>query len=140
MHPIRVAVGALGAVALAALVAGALPCLPAGARAASDAASGPASAPALDPSALDRSCRACDDFYRFATGGCQRSHRIRAGHARWGAFDEASHQNVALMRNVVLAAESAVRARRETIASLRYCVVNVPAIACPVLMHGGCES
>jgi len=91
VHPIRLAVRAFGAIALVALFATSLPSLTAGAR----AAEGPASAnvPALDPSAIDPTCKACDDFYGFATGGWRKRTTIPAGHPSWGSFDELAQHN-----------------------------------------------
>jgi putative endopeptidase len=91
VHPTRLAVRALGAAALVALVATTLPSLTLGARAASGPAS--ANAPALDPTAVDPSCKACDDFYGFATGGWRKQTAIPAGHPSWGSFDELSQHN-----------------------------------------------
>ena len=91
MHPIRLAVRALGAAALTALVATSLPSLATGARAASGPAS--ANAPALDPTAIDPTCKACDDFYQFAVGGWRKKTTIPAGHPSWGSFDELAQHN-----------------------------------------------
>ena len=91
MHPIRLAVRALGAAALTALVATSLPSLAAGARAASGPAS--ANAPALDPTAVDPTCKPCDDFYQFAVGGWRKKTTIPAGHPSWGSFDELAQHN-----------------------------------------------
>ncbi len=91
MHPIRLAVRALGVAALTALVATSLPSLATGARAASGSAS--AGAPALDPTAIDPTCKACDDFYQFAVGGWRKKTTIPAGHPSWGSFDELAQHN-----------------------------------------------
>jgi hypothetical protein len=91
LHSIRFALRAAGCAALVALVAATLPSLATGAR----AAGGPSSlnAPALDASAIDPTCRACDDFYQFATGGWRKKTAIPAGHASWGSFDELAQHN-----------------------------------------------
>ncbi|MEA2721017.1 MAG: putative endopeptidase [Candidatus Eremiobacteraeota bacterium] len=99
MHPIRLAVRALGAAALTALVATTLPSLAAGARAASEPAS--ATAPALDPAAIDRTCKACDDFYQYATGGWRKSTSIPAGHPSWGSFDELAQRNREALHSIL---------------------------------------
>ncbi len=91
MHPIRLVVRAAGAAALTALVATTLPSLAAGAPAASGAAG--ASAAALDLSAIDPTCKACDDFYQFATGGWRKKTAIPAGHPSWGSVDELQQRN-----------------------------------------------
>ncbi len=91
----RLIVRALGAAALAALVATTLPQL--GAR----AASAPAAAPVLDPSNIDPTCKACDDFYQFATGGWQKRNPIPPGHASWGSLAALSDQNRAVLEAIL---------------------------------------
>jgi predicted metalloendopeptidase len=91
LHPIRLAVRALGAAALLALVATTLPFHAAGARAAGDPAA--VNVPALDPTAVDPTCKACDDFVGFATGGWRKKTAIPAGHPSWGSFDVLAQHN-----------------------------------------------
>ena len=95
MHPIRIAVRALGAAALSALVATSLPVLAARADAP------PATGPALDLANLDRTCRACDDFFQYATGGWQKSHTIPAGFAEYGAFGEVYEHNLSALHGIL---------------------------------------
>ncbi len=90
MNPLRLAVRALGALALTALVAAALPNVATSARAAGAPS---ANAPAIDPANLDPTCKACDDFYQFATGGWAKYASLPAGRARWGGFDELAQRN-----------------------------------------------
>jgi putative endopeptidase len=90
MHPARLAVRALGAAALTALVMTSLPNIAASARAAAPES---ATAPAIDPANLDPTCKACDDFYQFATGGWAKTATLPAGRARWGGFDERAQHN-----------------------------------------------
>ncbi len=97
VHPARLAVRALGAAALAALVAASLPSLATGARAASAA---PAAA-ALDRADIDPTCRPCDDFYQFATGGWSKTHSIPPGHPSWGSFDELAQHNVEALHAIL---------------------------------------
>jgi putative endopeptidase len=91
VHPIRLAVRALGAAAFCALVATSVPSLSSSAR----AAGGPVgtTAPALDPANIDPTCRACDDFYQYATGGWRKANTIPSGHPSWGSFDELQQHN-----------------------------------------------
>src|ERR1700676_1216622 len=64
VHPIRFVLRAFGAVALSTLVVTSLPHV-----AVEAAPAGPAAnAAVLDPGDLDPTCKACDDFYQFATG------------------------------------------------------------------------
>jgi putative endopeptidase len=71
-----------------ALIAISMPSLSAGAR-----ALGGSAMLALDPADIDPTCKACDDFYAFATGGWRKTHAIPAGHASWGGFDELAQRN-----------------------------------------------
>jgi len=41
----------------------------------------------IDRSMLDPSCKPCDDFWRYATGGWNDAHPIPADRARWGTFN-----------------------------------------------------
>jgi predicted metalloendopeptidase len=83
VHSIRLALRALGAVALLALVATLLPLHSVRA----DVPGG------LDLSTIDPTCNACDDFYKFATGGWTEHNTIPPGHASWGSFDELVQHN-----------------------------------------------
>ncbi|MEA2721016.1 MAG: putative endopeptidase [Candidatus Eremiobacteraeota bacterium] len=100
MQPIRLAVRALGAAALTALVATSLPNLTATARAAAPA-SVTANAPAIDITNLDPTCKACDDFYQFATGGWSKKAALPAGRARWGGFDELAARNRDVLHGIL---------------------------------------
>ncbi len=93
MHPIRLAVRALGAAAIFALAGNRLPSLAAG-----------GAAPALDPADVDPTCKACDDFYQYATGGWQKTHAIPAGHPSWGSFDELAQRNREALHSILEAA------------------------------------
>jgi putative endopeptidase len=98
VHPIRSAVRLLGAVALAALIATSLPSFAVGSAA---AAASLAAAKALDLGVLDPSCKACDDFYQFATGGWLKGNPIPPGHAAWGAAAELTDQNRAVLNAIL---------------------------------------
>jgi predicted metalloendopeptidase len=99
VHPIRIAVRALGAAALVALAATTLPSLAAGGAVA-----------ALDPADMDPSCNACDDFYQYATGGWQKAHAIPAGHPSWGSFDELAQRNREALHTILEAAAKTANA------------------------------
>jgi putative endopeptidase len=90
LHPFSLAVRAAGTAALTALVATTLPTFLSGARGAEP---GSISAPALDRADVDPTCKACDDFYGFATGGWSKAHHIPAGHPSWGGIDELAERN-----------------------------------------------
>ncbi len=55
----------------------------------------------LDPANFDKSANACDDFYKFATGGWTSTHPIPAHLSRWSTFDQLSENNLADMRAVL---------------------------------------
>jgi len=48
----------------------------------------------FDPANLDRSCKPCDDFYKFANGGWMAKNPIPAEYPSWGRFDELAERNV----------------------------------------------
>jgi putative endopeptidase len=97
VHPIRVALRAFGAVALSALVVTSLPHVAVGA-----APGGPAAnAPVLDPGDLDPTCKACDDFYQFATGGWIKKNPISPGYAAWGTGSILAEQNRAVVTSIL---------------------------------------
>ena len=56
---------------------------------------------------LDKTCKPCDDFYKFAMGGWMKNNPIPADHASWGTFTELSEKNQASLRQIVEAAASA---------------------------------
>jgi putative endopeptidase len=91
VHPTRLLVRTLGVAALSALVAASLPGLTPSARAAAETPT--ANVPALDLHNLDTTCKACDDFYQFATGGWEKTHTLPPGRPRWGGFDELAQRN-----------------------------------------------
>jgi putative endopeptidase len=100
MHPVRLAVRALGAAALTALVATTLPSFAGSARAA-DAAGASANVLAIDKANFDPTCKPCDDFYQFATGGWTKSHTLPPGRARWGGFDELAQHNRDVLHQIL---------------------------------------
>ncbi len=55
----------------------------------------------LDPANFDKTAQACDDFYKFATGGWTASHPIPAHLSRWGSFDQLSESNLANMHDLL---------------------------------------
>jgi predicted metalloendopeptidase len=55
----------------------------------------------LDPANFDKTANACDDFYKFATGGWTSTHPIPARLSRWGTFDQLSETNLANMHDLL---------------------------------------
>jgi len=92
MHPLRPAVRVLAVLALLAFVATGRP-----------AAIGAVGAD-LDLTALDPQCKACDDFYQFATGGWSAKNPVPADQSRWGSFSVLAQQNQAVLRQIIEAA------------------------------------
>ncbi len=56
-------------------------------------------APGINKANLDPTCKACDDFYQFATGGWRaaKANQIPAGYPSWGSFQALNEAN----RNVL---------------------------------------
>jgi putative endopeptidase len=65
------------------------------------AARAAAPAPALDPANLDTTCKACDDFWRYATGGWRARTKIPPGYPEWGSFDEVYERNLAVLHTIL---------------------------------------
>jgi putative endopeptidase len=50
---------------------------------------------------LDKTCKPCDDFYRFAMGGWMKNNPIPAEFPTWGSFTVLADRNQASMRGIV---------------------------------------
>jgi predicted metalloendopeptidase len=57
--------------------------------------------PGVDLADLDPTCKACDDFTRFATGGWMKHHPIPAAYPAWSPWNELQDRNEALLRSIV---------------------------------------
>ena len=57
--------------------------------------------PALNPADIDTTCKPCDNFYKFATGGWKRSTPIPAAFSVWSSFDELTQRNYQVVRGIL---------------------------------------
>jgi predicted metalloendopeptidase len=55
----------------------------------------------IDTTVLDATCKPCQDFYRYATGGWTDKNPIPADRARWGTLDELTEANLERMRTIL---------------------------------------
>ncbi|HWL40907.1 MAG TPA: M13 family metallopeptidase, partial [Gemmatimonadaceae bacterium] len=67
--------------------------------------------PPLKLSDLDRSTKACVDFYQFANGGWLASNPVPPAFSSWGSFTELTERNYVVLREVL---ESSARAAKTT--------------------------
>jgi putative endopeptidase len=73
-----------------------------------------ASAPAphgLDPANLDRTCKPCEEFYRFAAGGWMTRNPVPAAYPSWGTFNELLDRNQVILHQIL---DEATEARNAT--------------------------
>ena len=55
----------------------------------------------FDTSNLDKTCKACDDFYQFAMGGWIKSNPIPPEYPNWGTFTQLADKNQKNVRQVL---------------------------------------
>jgi putative endopeptidase len=55
---------------------------------------------------LDKSCKPCEDFYKFAMGGWMKNNPIPAEYPSWGTFTELRDHNLTAMRTILDSAAS----------------------------------
>jgi len=56
---------------------------------------------ALNPADIDTTCKPCENFYKFATGGWKRSTPIPAAFSVWSSFDELTQRNYQVVRGIL---------------------------------------
>ncbi len=76
------------------------------------AASGPNAG--VDLADLDPTCKACDDFTRFATGGWMKHHPMPPAYSSWSPWNELQDRNQAILRTVVESAAKDTAATGDT--------------------------
>jgi putative endopeptidase len=59
---------------------------------------------------LDKSCKPCEDFYKFAMGGWMKANPIPPEYPSWGTFTELRDHNLTAMRTILDAAASSTAA------------------------------
>lgn len=58
----------------------------------------------FDTANLDRTCKPCDDFYRFAMGGWMKANPIPPEYSIWGSFSQLADRNQKNVREILEAA------------------------------------
>src|SRR5690349_16346038 len=61
----------------------------------------------FDTANLDKTCKPCDDFYRFAMGGWMKSNPIPPEYSSWGSFTQLADKNQQNLRQILEAAAGA---------------------------------
>lgn len=72
----------------------------------------------FDVSNLDRSCKPCEDFYQFASGGWMTNNPIPAAYPRWGTFNQLADQNTGKLRGILEEAARNTKAPKGSIDQL----------------------
>src|SRR5712691_1592224 len=62
----------------------------------------------FDPANLDKTCRPCDDFYKFAMGGWMKANPIPPEYSSWGTFTQLADKNQQNLRQIL---DDAVKAK-----------------------------
>src|SRR5580704_18800334 len=61
----------------------------------------------FDTANLDKTCKPCDDFYRFAMGGWMKANPIPPEYSTWGSFTRLLDKNQQNLKQILEAAENA---------------------------------
>ena len=56
---------------------------------------------AINPADIDTTCKPCDNFYKFATGGWKRSTPVPPAFSTWSSFDELTQRNYDVVRSIL---------------------------------------
>lgn len=68
----------------------------------------------FDTSNLDRTCKPCDDFYRYANGGWMERNPVPGEQASWGMFDKLYERNQEALKQILEEAAGRTTARTGT--------------------------
>jgi putative endopeptidase len=55
----------------------------------------------FNTSDLDTTCKPCQDFFQYATGGWIKRHPMLPSYARWGQFDALQNKNQEILRDIL---------------------------------------
>jgi putative endopeptidase len=82
------------------LACGSIEILPAGQAASSSESAGPASH-GVELTILDKTCKPCEDFYRYASGEWLAKNPVPAAYPSWGRFNELAERNRELLHQIL---------------------------------------
>src|SRR5580704_4564446 len=90
----------------------------------------PGNSNGIDRSALDTTCKPCDDFWRYANGTYIDKHPIPAQYARWGTFTILRDANAERMKVILetAAANPAAAGNEKLVGSFYASCMNTAAI------------
>ncbi len=55
----------------------------------------------LDAADLDTTCKACENFYQYATGGWLKRNPVQPAYSSWGRFNQLQDKNQAVLRQIL---------------------------------------
>ena len=55
----------------------------------------------FDVSRMDKTCKPCEDFYKFANGGWLEKNPVPAAYSRWGSFDLLADSNRTALQQIL---------------------------------------
>ena len=85
----------------------------------------------FDPSRMDKSADACDDFFQYSNGTWVANAEIPASQPRWGSFNILAENNRTILKNVLEKAssdESQKGSDMQLIGDFYYACMDEPAI------------
>src|SRR5579871_5657018 len=61
----------------------------------------------FNPADIDTTCKACDNFFQYATGGWTAKNPIQPAYPSWGRFNALQEQNQEVLHKILAAAATA---------------------------------